>query len=229
MVEVIETVWKTYSDSVRLLSIIKNIFYLLTMKNILLTILLGSATLAANAQTAKIEMYELIKNIINDSTGYENVGDWNVRVTKKIPLKWKEDRIIMSEDTSINFYMLGTVDITVKGRSFMQSGKPVTWNIMLKGPRMGYTSFSIISSGSAEIQPRLNLDSVFGKKPFTAKLLKSCDTKTLSGYYYYELKIPKKDIAFIKLSWVSVNGSTAIRIDCFDNWSKYAVKLDCAK
>ena len=52
---------------------------------------------------------------------------------------------------------------------------------------------------------------------------------TLSGYYYYEVKIPKKDIAFIKLSWVSVNGSTAIRIDCFDNWSKYAVKLDCPK
>jgi len=66
-------------------------------------------------------------------------------------------------------------------------------------------------------------------QPFKAKLLKSCDAKTLAGFYYYELKLPKKDIAFIKLSWISLNGSTAIRIDCFDSWSKYAAKLDCPK
>lgn len=88
---------------------------------------------------------------------------------------------------------------------------------------------SIISSPSNDMQPKYTIDSVFGKKNFTAKLLKSCDTKTLTGYYYYELKLPKKDIAFIKLSWISVNGKTAIRIDCFDSWSKYAVKLDCPK
>jgi hypothetical protein len=124
---------------------------------------------------------------------------------------------------------MGTAEITIKGRSFMKAGEPVKWNVMLKGPRMGYTSFSIISSSSEEIQPKYIIDSVFGKKPFTAKLLKSCDTKALAGYYYYEVKLPKKDLAFIKLSWLSVNGNTAIRIDCYDNWSKYAVKLDCPK
>ena len=199
------------------------------MKKWILYILVSSSSVTASGQTTKTELYDLIKKMLNDSTGYENAGDWAVGSPKKFPVKWKEDRIIMSDDTSINFYRLGTSDITIQGRSFLQAGKPVIWNIMLKGPRMGYTSFSIISSGSGEIQPKLNLDSVFGKRPFTAKLLKSCDAKTLSGYYYYEVKIPKKDIAFIKLSWVSVNGSTAIRIDCFDNWSKYAVKLDCPK
>ena len=189
--------------------------------------LICCSTVAASAQSTKTELYDLIKKLLNDSTGYENVGDWAVGQPNKFPVKWKEDRIIMSEDTSINFYRLGTAELTIKGRSFMQAGKPVTWNIMLKGPRMGYASFSIISSGSGEMQPKYSLDSIFGKKPFTARLLKSCDAKTLSGYYYYELKLPKKDIAFIKLSWLSVNGNTAIRIDCFDNWSKYAVKLDC--
>ncbi|HSN60580.1 MAG TPA: hypothetical protein VLR49_06580, partial [Ferruginibacter sp.] len=181
------------------------------------------------AQTTKTELYDLIKEILYDSTGYENVGDWGVGQPKKFPVKWKADRIEMSEDTSINFYRLGTTDLTIKGHSFMQAAVPVKWNIMLKGPKMGYTSFSIISSPSKEFEPRYTLDSVFGKKNFRAKLLKSCDAKTLSGYYYYELKIPKKDIAFIKLSWLSVNGNTAIRIDCYDSWSKYAVKLDCPK
>ena len=74
-----------------------------------------------------------------------------------------------------------------------------------------------------------NIDSVFGKKPFKVKLLKSCDAKTFAGYYYYELKLPKKEIAFIKPSWLSVNGNTAMRIDCYDSWSKYAVKSDFSR
>ncbi|MBP6025028.1 hypothetical protein [Ferruginibacter sp.] len=199
------------------------------MKQLILYILISCIMLSAAAQSPKTELYDLIKKLLYDSTGYENVGDWAVGQPKKLPVKWMTDRVEMSDDTSINFFRKGTVDLTLKGQSFMQAGQPVKWNIMLKGPRMGYTSFSIISSLSSEIKPIFNLDSVFGKKPFKVKLLKSCDAKTLAGYYYYELKLPKKDIAFIKLSWLSVNGNTAMRIDCYDSWSKYAVKLDCPR
>lgn len=199
------------------------------MKKIILYLIISCSTVAVAAQSPKTELYDLIKKLLYDSTGYENVGDWAVGQPKKFPVKWAEDRIIMSDDTSINFYRTGTADIMLKGKSLMKTGQPVKWNIMLKGPRMGYTSFSIISSASEDIQPKYIIDSILGKKPFTAKLLKSCDTKTPAGFYYYELKLPKKDIAFIKLSWISANGSTAIRIDCYDSWSKYAVKLDCPK
>ncbi len=199
------------------------------MKKLLLYLLLCCSSTFVTAQSTKTELYNLLKKFFLDSTGYENVGDWAVGVPKKFPVKWKEDRVIMSDDTSINFYRTGTADLTIKGKSFMQAAQPVKWNIMLKGPRMGYTSFSIISSPSSELQPKFTIDSVLDKKFFKSKLLKSCDEKTFSGYYYYELKLPKKDIVFIKLSWISLNGNTAIRIDCYDNWSKYAVKLDCPK
>jgi hypothetical protein len=198
------------------------------MKRILY-LLLCSGSIIVTAQSAKTELYELVKKIITDSTGYPNVGDWAAGNAKNYPVKWKEDRIIMSEDTSINFYRTGTADITIKNKSFIQAGKPVVWNLMLKGPRMGYTSFAIISSPTTEMQPKFTIDSVFGKKLFIAKLLKSCDAKTLSGYYYYELKLPKKDVVYIKFSWISVNGNTAMRIDCYDKGSEYAVKLDCPK
>ena len=199
------------------------------MKKLLLYFVFTCGSIAAYSQTTKLELYDLIKKLITDSSGYENVGDWAVGEPKKFPIKWKTDNLVMSEDTSINFYRMGSLDITIKGQSFKQGTEPVKWNIMLKGPRMGYTSFSIISSPAKDFQPKYTIDSLFGKKPFTAKLLKSCDAKTLSGYYYYEVKLPKKDIAFIKFSWISVNGNTAIRIDCYDNFSKYAVKLDCPK
>ncbi len=165
-----------------------------------------------------------------DSTGYSNVGDWAVGNAKKYPVKWKEDRIIMSDDTAINFYRMGSANITIKGKTYTDAaGQPVKWNIMLKGPRMGYSSFSIISSPSKDFTIKNTIDSLFGNNPFMAKLLKSCDGKSLAGYYYYEVKIPKKDIFFIKFSWISVNGNTALRIDCYDDWSKYAVKSDCPK
>jgi hypothetical protein len=196
------------------------------MKKLLIILIISSNFYAAHAQTAKTELYDLIKKLFYDSTGYENVGDWAVGQPKKFPVQWKTDHIVMSDDTSINFYRMGTANITINGRSFMQAGKPVKWNIMLKGPRMGYTSFSIISSPSAEIKAKYTIDSLFGKKVFRAKLIKSCDANAISGFYYYELKLPKKDLAFLKLSWITVNGNTAIRIDCYDNWSKYAVKLN---
>jgi hypothetical protein len=200
------------------------------MKKLFLFIVIGCSSLTASAQSTKTELYDLIKKLLTDSTGYDNIGDWSVGKSKKFPVQWKDDKLEMSADTSINFYRMGTVDISLKGRSFMQAGQPVKWNIMLKGPRSGYSSFSIVSSPlSSEIQPKYNLDSVFGKKPFAAKLIKSCDSKALAGFYYYELKLPKKDIAFLKLSWVSVNGNGAIRIDCFDNFSQYAAKLECPK
>lgn len=198
------------------------------MKKIVLYLFItGSFILTASAQAIKTELSDLIKKFINDSTGYENVGDWAVGKPKKFPVKWNEDRLIMSEDTSINFYRMGTADITISGKTFMQKNLPVKWNIMLKGPRMGYGSFSILSTASKELPHKVTIDSIFKNKNYKAKLIKKCDANPLAGYYYYEVKLPKKDIAFIKTSWIYVNGLTAIRIDCYDNWSKYAVKLNC--
>jgi len=197
------------------------------MKKLLLFTLVCFSTINVSAQSTQTELYDLIKKLVTDSTGYENIGDWAVGKPKKYPVQWKADKIEMSNDTSINFYRMGSADIKLNGRSFMQAGQPLKWNVMLKGPRMGYGSFSIISTPSNSMKPKYTLDSLFGKKLFTAKLLKSCDSKDVAGFYYYQLKIPKKDVVFMKVSWISVNANTAIRIDCYDDYSKYAAKLDC--
>lgn len=197
------------------------------MKKITLYFIFGCFSSSITAQVVKTELYELVKKLVTDSTGYENVGDWGVGRPKKFPIKFKEDRLIMSEDTSINFYRMGTADITINGNTIINAGSPVKWNVMLKGPRMGYGSFSIISTPSKELINKYTLDSLFKNKSYKAKLLKKCDTKPLAGYYYYEVKFLKKDIAFIKTSWVKVNGLAAVRIDCYDNYSKYAVKFNC--
>lgn len=133
----------------------------------------------------------------------------------------------MSEDTAINFFRTGTADIKLNGKTITSLAKENNWTIMLKGARMGYDKVSIISPASVDLHPRLTIDSLFGNRPFKAKLLKSCDDKPLMGYYYFELKIPKKDIAFVKVSWISIRDKTALRIDIFDSWSNYAIKFAC--
>lgn len=194
-----------------------------------ITLLLTGLALPALAQTTKVELADLLRQFFTDSTGYETVGDWAVGKPKKFKVKWRADRIEMSDDTSINFYRRGTSDITIQGKSFRHAGAPVQWNVLLKGPRMGYSSFSIVSSGSAELPTPLTLDSLMGKRPYQANLLKSCTTKPFTGFHYYQVKLPKKDVAYVKLSWFTLNGRTALRIDSYDSYSRYAAKLDCPK
>lgn len=181
---------------------------------------------SAYAQPPKTEVYDLIKKLVYDSTGYENVGDWAVGEPKTFPVKWQADRIEMSDDTSINFFRRGVTTLTVNNK-LITTENGGAWNIMLKGPRMGYTSFSMISPASANLHPKFSIDSLFAGKKYQATLLKSCDTKPMHGYYFYELKIPKKDLAYLKISWITVSGKTAYRIDGYDGWSKHAAKLEC--
>ena len=158
-----------------------------------------------------------------DSTGYENVGDWAVDNPKQYPVKWKDDGIIMSEDTSINFYRRGNATVILTNDL---GSTPLQWQLMLKGARSGYSSFSMLSQPSEKYNNQVTLDSLFGNKKYKFTLIKACDNK-VSGYNYYEVNIPKKDPEFLKVSWVSLNGKTVLRIDGYDNWSKYAVKLTC--
>src|SRR6185437_6657304 len=107
------------------------------------------------AQATKTGLYDLIKKFMYDSTGYENVGDWAVGDPKKYPVKWKDDGIIMSDDTSINFYRRGNATVILTNDL---GGTPLQWQLMLKGPRSGYSSFSMISQPSEKYNNRITLD-----------------------------------------------------------------------
>ena len=116
------------------------------MKKLVSYLMFSCCCLSTSAQSPKTELYDLLVKLMYDSTGYENVGDWAVGKPKKFPIKWNADRLEMSDDTSINFFRKGTVDVTIKGRTYQQAGVPVKWNIMLRVARSGYASHSIINS-----------------------------------------------------------------------------------
>lgn len=190
------------------------------MKKLLLLFLICAYAPAAWSQN-QTQLYDLVKKLLYDSTGYENVGDWAVGAPRTYPVSWKADRIEMSDDTSINFFRQGTAQVLLPGQTTASK-----WSVMLKGARSGYSSFTLVSPSAPGFHPRATIDSLFGKKAFRAKLLKSCE-RPANGFYYYEVKMPKKDVSYLKLSWQTANGNTSYRIDGYDSWSKQAVKTDC--
>jgi hypothetical protein len=113
------------------------------MKNwILLFAVFGSLTSFCQK---KVELFDLVKKLVQDSSEFSDVGDWAVGSPSTYRVKWQSDRIIMSDDIKINFFRKGSADISVKGITPANPSKPMKWNVMLMGPRSGFTSFIITS------------------------------------------------------------------------------------
>ena len=164
------------------------------MKKILLSLLIIVSSTFLFAQK-KVELFDLVKSLAENKGN--DMGDWAVGKPTAYPVKWKEDKVTMSEDTAINFYRQGFADIMVNGVSAVPSTKPA--NVMLRGPRSGFMAYSIlvIYKNNNTLPP--SIDSLFGKKTYTSTLVKSCVINQTSGFNYYQV----------------------------DDWSKNSVKLNC--
>jgi hypothetical protein len=196
---------------------------------VIIAFIFSFVSVASFCQSKKVELFDLVKKLIHDSSLYSETGDWAVGSPLIYPIQWQNDRLEMSDDEKINFFRKGTVNISINGATLYNLNKPMRWNIMLKGPRMGYTSFNIESVSNKQFKPKNTIDSVFGNKQYTFKLLKDCSSSYSSGFYYYQVLIPKKVLAWIKLSWSCSSGNCKISIDCYDYWSKQYAEIICPK
>lgn len=179
----------------------------------------------ASAQTKKIDFTELLKVLIPDSTEYQSVGDWNMKKPDAQTIKWTSDHLEMSDDMSINFFKNALVQVTLKGKS-----KNVTntkWNLMLRGPRMGYDNFNLTSPILSGYTAPPIIDSLISLKNYASTLLKSCKIAADKGYNWYEIILPKKITTYIKFAWEKRNDQYRLIIDCYDSWSMKYAHLDC--
>jgi hypothetical protein len=199
------------------------------MKTATSSLLLLLIATCSFSQTKKTELFDFIKVLVQDSTQYSasGTGDWAVGSPRTFPVHWESDRIIMSDDMKINFYRKGTVNISVKGKTLNNGATPSKWMLMLRGPRSGYSSFNITSPYKKNIHPKQTIDSLLPAKQYTYKLLQSCDSKTGTGFYYYQLSIPKKVASWLKIEWNCKDAACNVSIYCYDDWSKQYADLNC--
>ena len=185
-------------------------------------------TMNAFCQPKKTDLYDFVRKLIRDSVGDGGVGDWAIGQPPSNMIQWKRDAIEMSDDLKINFFRKGSAIISVNGITYSNSNKPMIWSVMLRGPRAGYTNFNLTSGGHNDIKPEIPLDSLFGKKPYTAKMLKDCTGNPAAGYFYYQVKIPKKIMAWVRLSWTCNAGNCSLSLDCYDDFSRQYADLACS-
>lgn len=197
------------------------------MKTIVSSIVLLLLATGTFSQTKKTELYDLVKIFIQDTSEYETVGDWSAIESDAKTVKWTSDHLEMSDDMKINFFMNGLVMITLNGSTYTQGNKLVKWNLMLRGPRAGYTNFNLTSPVLPLMKPKVSLDSLLGKNPYTKTLLKSCDDDPANGFYYFKIKLPQKVTSWIKVAWTCNTGGCKVSIDCYDDWSKQYADLIC--
>jgi hypothetical protein len=179
----------------------------------------------ANAQTKKIELSELFKSLIPDSTDYSSVGDWNMKKPGPQTIKWTSDHLEMSDDMSINFFKKALVLVMIKGQT--KSPSNLKWNLMLRGPRMGFDNFNLTSPYLSGFTSPPVLDSLLSLNNYKSALLKSCNPVSGNGFYWYKIIFPKKIIAYVKLAWEKKNEQYRLNIDCYDSWSIKYAHLDC--
>lgn len=175
----------------------------------------------------QVELFNLVKAFIPDSSEYSAVGNWAVGKPTTYPVKWENDRVTMSDDMTINFYRKGTANISINRAPLLVSGKPMLWNVMIKGPRAGFSSFTIKSAPHKSFKPKAEIDSLLFNSNYTFKLLKACSKNENSGFYYYKLNIPGKEVYFLKASWTCNGSACSLTFDGYDDWSRKDAVLTC--
>ncbi|MEP7080925.1 MAG: hypothetical protein ABI784_09355 [Ginsengibacter sp.] len=179
----------------------------------------------ANAQTKRIELSELFKSLIPDSSEYQITGDWNMKKPDAQTIRWTSDHLEMSDDMTINFFKNALVQVTLKGRNRNPGNSK--WNLMLRGPRMGFDNFNLTSPYLSGYSAPPILDSLLSSNSYKSTLVKSCKPTADKGYNWYKIILPKKITAFIKLAWEKNNDQYRLIIDCYDSWSMKYARLDC--
>jgi hypothetical protein len=197
------------------------------MKKAILLFSLLVFSFCSFSQTKKIELFDLVKKLVQDSTLYSSAGDWAVGKSNTYPVKWKADKIEMSDDLTINFFREGSADILVNNKSITPENKTDKWAVLLKGARSGFSSFTITSPTSKDIKPKLVIDSLLGTKNISYKILQTCNKKDVAGFTYYKVNSTKKVTAWIKLSYRCKNDACVLTLDCYDDWSKQYANLVC--
>lgn len=154
---------------------------------IFLIITLVIITYNANSQTKSIDLYDLIRNSVPDSSSTKNVTDWQNGISINPLVKWVNNKLKKSLGY---YYKDGGARVKPNNK------KPEHVDIFLRGNTL---------EGYSEIRLHTNwvegyaIEKLIGNKPYTITLLKK-DVSGLPNYvndYYYELKLPGKNEVWV--------------------------------
>jgi hypothetical protein len=166
------------------------------MRFIFLIITLVIITYNANSQTKSIDLYDLIRSSVPDSSSTENVTDWQNGISINPLAMWVNNK----PKKSLGYYYKdGGARLKPNNKKFEHV------DIFLRGNTLeGYSEIRLHTNWGEGYA----IEKLIGNKPYTITLLKK-DVSGLPNYvndYYYELKLPgKKEVWVISESNINRN------------------------
>ncbi|HQX44632.1 MAG TPA: hypothetical protein PK209_08760 [Saprospiraceae bacterium] len=159
------------------------------MKKFLVLFLLGSVSLMSKAQTTSIDLYDLLKKMVPDSSSTTLSCDWKKGNSPAGLIKWES---ISPKKNQVEYFKNGTLKL------LSHDQKPEDASIFLSGTALsGYSEIQISMTPPTEDGiESYKMEKLLGKKPAAIKLIK--DDGGGFPMYYYEVKFPgKKPVWFI--------------------------------
>ena len=149
----------------------------------------------ATAQTTKTDAYDILLKLI-PNTGKPATWQSAKEATKGL-VKWTQPN---PTKQIIGYNIIGAAKIDYNNQPIKCNGTACETSISLNGPgNKGYDEieFNVPPDGL----PAVQLEKLFGKKPYKAKILKK-ELDGVGGLMYYEVQFPGKPLVWIQVSTI---------------------------
>jgi flavodoxin len=159
-----------------------------------------------------IELYDLIKNLLPDSSQADNDVSWKA-LSAKTTLSWGK----LNYNNVEKFYFeIANCHVSINGKTFACGGSAnCSWSVTLYGNSGGYTHVSISPDLSNEPPYQTTLAYLFGKHNSKYTALKKCDNSF--NEVFYEVTMPGKKTFWMHCELSGGSGGSTIGIDCYFN------------
>jgi len=159
------------------------------------------------SQNRNIELFDLVNIFTPDKALNYNLYDWNTGANKS-QIQWLSNGIEMGDS---EFYRNGEAVVSISGKTISCLEKrivPCKWQISLTGSRNGYTSFSISSINSQELEI-MTIEKLFSGQKFVYKLISQDDDCKI-----YKVSFPNKKPIKMVISWSCGSAGCSLNIEC---------------
>lgn len=172
--------------------------------------------LAGKSQSATVELYDLVRSLLPDSTASPAIVPWNQQALKSENITWQSNTPVNNEN---KFSMRGNLILTINGNSFscdVKNTRPCPFQLFLEGTEKGYSIFSIDHLASTNVNPEQSIAYLFNQ-PLRSKLLKkNRDTGNII-LYTYEIRMTGKRAAWLKYACMKSEIGNAIYLKIYLN------------
>lgn len=150
--------------------------------------LLVVACLCASGQSRPVELYDLCRSLLSDSTTTLYPIPWS-KASAVTAVNWQNSLPAWKDSV---WSMRGTVSVALNGQTFhcgVSTADPCPFTLTLEGTEKGFTRFTIDHLISTEIQPKPELSFLFNQS-VKEKMIRKISDSGLVQLTGYQLRFP---------------------------------------